>query len=135
MRLDWLIRLPAVRTLLIFSSSPKGQPYLNPVAGGQAPTQISVTGHSIGGGVASIFATWAALQWQAADVELTTFGSVKVGNKAFAQVTTAVWTWRGVRGLQPHAFVGQIGTSRLDLAGGNTRYVDCRRAQIPKRHV
>ena len=45
------------------------------------PVRVNVTGHSLGAGVASICAVWAALQFPTADVRLITFGSPKVGNR------------------------------------------------------
>lgn len=43
-------------------------------------------GHSLGAAVATLIGPWAALQWPAADVRVSTFGSPQVGNEAFAQV-------------------------------------------------
>ena len=43
-------------------------------------------GHSLGAGVASLAAPWAALQWPGADVRCVTFGNPKPGNAAYARV-------------------------------------------------
>lgn len=43
-------------------------------------------GHSLGAAVATLIGPWAALQWPAADVRVSTFGSPAVGNEAFTQV-------------------------------------------------
>ena len=45
-----------------------------------------IAGHSLGAGVASLAAPWAALQWPSADVRCVTFGNPKPGNAAFARV-------------------------------------------------
>ena len=56
---------------------------LSELSGGRAPTRVICTGHSLGGAVATLAATWAALQWPRADVRAVTFGSPKVGNRKF----------------------------------------------------
>ena len=48
--------------------------------------QVTAAGHSLGAGVASLAASWAALQWPAADVRCVTFGNPKPGNAAYARV-------------------------------------------------
>jgi hypothetical protein len=53
--------------------------------GGVAPAHVFVTGHSLGAAVATLIGPWAALQWPAADVRVSTFGSPQVGNLEFAQ--------------------------------------------------
>ena len=50
---------------------------------GVAPDRIVVIGHSLGGAVAQLAALWATLQFPRADVRAITFGSPRVGNKAF----------------------------------------------------
>lgn len=52
---------------------------------GRAHDVCCAAGHSLGGAVATLIGPWAALQWPAADVRVTTFGSPQVGNEAFAQ--------------------------------------------------
>ena len=43
-------------------------------------------GHSLGAGVASLAAPWAALQWPGADIRCVTFGNPKPGNQAYSDV-------------------------------------------------
>lgn len=61
------------------------QNVLSSLNGGAEPAHIFVTGHSLGAAVATLIGPWAALQWPAADVRVSTFGSPQVGNEAFAQ--------------------------------------------------
>lgn len=56
---------------------------LQQLSGGRAPTRVICTGHSLGGALATLGASWAALQWAQADVRCITFGSPRVGNKSF----------------------------------------------------
>ncbi|KAL3150417.1 hypothetical protein ABBQ32_000254 [Trebouxia sp. C0010 RCD-2024] len=58
---------------------------LSSLNGGAEPAHIFVTGHSLGAAVATLIGPWAALQWPAADVRVSTFGSPAVGNEAFTQ--------------------------------------------------
>ena len=44
-------------------------------------------GHSLGAGVASLAAPWAALQWPGADIRCVTFGNPKPGNQAYSDVS------------------------------------------------
>lgn len=44
-------------------------------------------GHSLGAGVASLAATWVALQWPAADIRCVTFGNPKPGNQVYSEVS------------------------------------------------
>ncbi|KAL3157193.1 hypothetical protein ABBQ38_001432 [Trebouxia sp. C0009 RCD-2024] len=55
------------------------------MSGGVPPSLVIVTGHSLGAGVASLAAPWAALQWPSADIRCVTFGNPKPGNAAYAQ--------------------------------------------------
>ena len=48
----------------------------------------SPAGHSRGAAVATLLAPWAALQWPSADVRCVTFGSPRVGNQAFVNVSS-----------------------------------------------
>ena len=60
---------------------------LRELSGGAAPAKVIATGHSLGGGLASLAGVWAALQWPAADVRVVTLGSPMVGNQAWADVS------------------------------------------------
>lgn len=51
---------------------------------GAVPTRIECTGHSLGGGLATICGVWAAMVWPQSDVRIVTFGSPKAGNSDFA---------------------------------------------------
>ncbi|KAK9813966.1 hypothetical protein WJX73_007164 [Symbiochloris irregularis] len=53
------------------------------LSGGREPTLVICTGHSLGGALATLGASWAALQWTNADVRCCTFGSPRVGNRSF----------------------------------------------------
>ncbi|DBB08738.1 TPA: hypothetical protein ACH3X3_008171 [Trebouxia sp. C0006] len=53
------------------------------LSGGRIPTRVLCCGHSLGGALATLGATWAALQYPQADIRCITFGSPRVGNKAF----------------------------------------------------
>ncbi|DBA83613.1 hypothetical protein WJX77_012231 [Trebouxia sp. C0004] len=53
------------------------------LSGGRFPTRVLCCGHSLGGALATLGATWAALQYPQADIRCITFGSPRVGNKAF----------------------------------------------------
>ena len=58
-------------------------------APGCPPTRLaSPAGHSLGAAVATLLAPWAALQWPSADVRCVTFGSPRVGNQAFTNVSS-----------------------------------------------
>ncbi len=48
----------------------------------------SHAGHSLGAGVASLAAPWAALQWPGADIRCVTFGNPKPGNQAYSDVSS-----------------------------------------------
>ena len=52
-------------------------------AGGTPPRRISTIGFCIGGSVATLAATWAAVQWPTADVRCISFGAPAVGNASF----------------------------------------------------
>ena len=45
------------------------------LTGGLDPFHVTVTGHSLGGAVAAISASWFALQYPGADVTCITFGT------------------------------------------------------------
>ena len=59
-------------------------------------------GHSLGAGVASLAATWAALQWPGADIRCVTFGNPKPGNQAYADVSW-FFVHRPLRTRQQHS--------------------------------
>lgn len=54
------------------------------MSAGITPTLVIITGHSLGAGVASLAAPWAALQWPGADIRCVTFGNPKPGNQAYS---------------------------------------------------
>nr|QOL01215.1 putative extracellular protein TR9_023 [Trebouxia lynnae] len=56
------------------------------MSGGVPPSLVIVTGHSLGAGVASLAAPWAALQWPGADIRCVTIGNPKPGNQAYSEV-------------------------------------------------
>ncbi|KAK9819269.1 hypothetical protein WJX81_002184 [Elliptochloris bilobata] len=60
------------------------------MSGGAVPTKVISTGHSLGGGLASLAGVWAALQWPAADVRVVALGSPMVGNQAWVDAFRAV---------------------------------------------
>ncbi len=53
---------------------------------GETPRRILCTGYCKGGAIATLAATWAALQCPTADVRCITFGAPMVGNPAFVQM-------------------------------------------------
>ena len=50
---------------------------------GRAPDGIVCIGHSLGGAVAQLAALWLAQRFPRADLRVVTFGSPRVGNRAF----------------------------------------------------
>ncbi|KAK9829748.1 hypothetical protein WJX72_007656 [[Myrmecia] bisecta] len=58
---------------------------LNQLSRGAAPAHILVTGHSLGGGLATLGAVWAAFVWPEADVTCVTLGSPMTGNLDWAE--------------------------------------------------
>jgi hypothetical protein len=60
---------------------------------------VRVTGHSLGGSIATIFALKLAMMGY--NVELVTFGSPKVGNKYFSEITTKALEGRIARFKNP----------------------------------
>lgn len=50
---------------------------------GAAPRRVVSVGYCIGGGVSTLAAAWAGVQWPTADVRCITFGAPAVGNAAF----------------------------------------------------
>jgi hypothetical protein len=52
---------------------------------GIEPLSIEVCGHSLGGALATLCASWCRLQWPEADITCVTLGSPRVGNAAFCQ--------------------------------------------------
>ena len=55
-------------------------------AGGETPRRILCTGYCKGGGIATLAATWAALQCPTADTRCITFGAPMIGNSSFVQL-------------------------------------------------
>lgn len=60
------------------------------LSGGVDPALIIVTGHSLGGAVATIGSVWASLMWPAASVRVTTFGAPSTGNAEWAAAVQSV---------------------------------------------
>eukprot|EP00891_Asterochloris_glomerata_P009139 jgi/Astpho2/9139/Aster-07787 len=53
------------------------------LSGGQDPNRVQCCGHSLGGALATLAATWASMTYPQADVRCITFGSPRVGNQVF----------------------------------------------------
>ena len=53
------------------------------LGGGRPPDGIVCIGHSLGGAVAQLAALWLAQRFPRADLRVVTFGSPRVGNRAF----------------------------------------------------
>ncbi len=79
-------RTPAGGPQLTGARARLGRQVLRELSGGAAPAKVIATGHSLGGGLASLCGVWAALQWPGADVRVVTLGSPKVGNQAWVDV-------------------------------------------------
>ncbi len=79
-------RAPAGGPQLTGARARLGRQVLRELSGGAAPAKVIATGHSLGGGLASLCGVWAALQWPGADVRVVTLGSPKVGNQAWVDV-------------------------------------------------
>ncbi|KAK9814498.1 hypothetical protein WJX72_006818 [[Myrmecia] bisecta] len=58
---------------------------LNTLNGGALPAHVIVTGHSLGGGLATLGAVWATLQWPEADITSVILGAPQSGNVQWAQ--------------------------------------------------
>ncbi|KAL0031927.1 hypothetical protein WJX79_006284 [Trebouxia sp. C0005] len=65
-------------------SSPGLKAIIDDMTGHVAPRRIVCVGFCVGGTVATLSATWAAIQWPTADVRCISFGASAVGNAAFA---------------------------------------------------
>lgn len=65
-------------------SSPGLKAIIDDMTGHVAPRRIVCVGFCVGGSVATLSATWAAIQWPTADVRCISFGASAVGNAAFA---------------------------------------------------
>ena len=57
---------------------------------GRAPDGIVCIGHSLGGAVAQLAALWLAQRFPRADLRVVTFGSPRVGNRAFKVLAACV---------------------------------------------
>jgi hypothetical protein len=70
---------------------------------GKQPSRAICTGHSMGGALASLGATWAALQFPTAEVRCITFGAPRVGNSRFIRAfkTLVGMRMRVVHGADP----------------------------------
>jgi len=79
-------RAPAGGPQLTGARARLGRQVLRELSGGAAPAKVIATGHSLGGGLASLCGVWAALQWPGADVRVVTLGSPMVGNQAWVDV-------------------------------------------------
>jgi hypothetical protein len=68
------------------------------LTGGVDPALIILTGHSLGGAVATIGGVWASYVWPGADVRVVTFGAPATGNAEWAQAVHSVVgrVWRVV---------------------------------------
>ena len=60
-------------------------------------TKLVVTGHSLGGALATLFAMDMLVNEKASNVNLVTFGSPRVGNTAFSQFTNSLITGTNLR--------------------------------------
>jgi predicted lipase len=56
---------------------------LKKLSEGSTPTRVLCCGHSLGGALATLAATWASFEYPEADVRCVTLGSPRVGNPAF----------------------------------------------------
>ena len=73
------------------------------LTGGKTPARVICTGHSMGGALAALGATWAALQFPAAEIRCITFGAPRVGNSRFIRAfkTLVGMRMRVVHGADP----------------------------------
>lgn len=60
---------------------------LDELSGRSEPTRVLCCGHSLGGALATLAATWAAMEYPKADIRCITLGSPRVGNKHFVRIT------------------------------------------------
>ncbi len=67
---------------------------------GRAPDGIVCIGHSLGGAVAQLAALWLAQRFPRADLRVVTFGSPRVGNRAF-KVSYPIWNPDALPAGQP----------------------------------
>jgi hypothetical protein len=67
---------------------------------------VRVTGHSLGGSIATIFALKLAMMGY--NVELVTFGSPRVGNKYFSEITTKALDGRIARFQNPGDVIPEV---------------------------
>lgn len=56
---------------------------LSSISGGATPVRVICCGHSMGGALATLGATWAALQYPGAEIRCITFGAPRTGNSRF----------------------------------------------------
>ncbi|KAL3130729.1 hypothetical protein ABBQ38_000076 [Trebouxia sp. C0009 RCD-2024] len=101
---------------------------LEQLSNGQTPTRVLCCGHSLGGALATLGATWAALQYPQADIRCITFGSPRVGNKAFKRAfhTLVGTSLRLVHGgdpvpVLPPAFVYHHVNGAIHIMGGKIK--------------
>jgi Lipase (class 3) len=73
------------------------------LTGGKIPARVICTGHSMGGALACLGATWSALQFPTAEIRCITFGAPRVGNSRFIRAfkTLVGMRMRVVHGADP----------------------------------
>lgn len=89
---------------------------LNKMMGDDYPRLIKITGHSLGGAVASLLGPWAAYTWPKATILVVTSGQPKPGDKKFARFYKQVLgrQWRFVHekdivpGMPPLDYVKHV---------------------------
>ena len=76
---------------------------LSAISGGVSPVRVVCCGHSMGGALSTLGATWAALQYPGAAVRCITFGAPRTGNSRFIRAfrTLVGMRIRVVHGADP----------------------------------